>query len=651
MRLLYFLLSIYLLAVGIAGAQTGQDWKSRVGHRPGSWAKVTLANPLLAQYDAQYLKLDLKMSNDTSDISGSAILKGEVVDPSGMGSYAFELSEYLTIDSAFFNGARISVSRLDTDIFVVSPGSSILFGQRFTAQIFYHGTPPASNTFHSHGLINGRLKNGTKVTCTFVVPDLAKEWMPCKQDLNDKIDSVDLWITVPDTLTAGCNGVLQAVTPQPGARRRFEWSTKYPIDYYLISIAVAPYVRHDQTVHFTGSSDTMLIQHFMCDTSWSYPRYKAVLDSTSLMVEYFSTVFGRYPFWKEKYGHCTGPVLGGAMENQTMTTMSEITDATFVAHELGHQWWGDCVTFASWRDIWLAEGMADYASLLFVEHFQGPAAAQKQRREMFTTVTTKVGGSVYVDDTNSMARVFDTRLTYDKGAAVAYMLRAYAPDTATHFRALQDYQRIYGFKTATTADFQHVIETAYGRNLDTFFNQWIYGEGYPTFEVAWNQKGSDVFIRLDQTTSKPTSVACFSMPLKLKLISVTGDTVVETYISKASHSLHFSWTQQITQIVVDPFEEVINKTGDIFNDPTLSVSNSAWQDIIVFPNPASENWQLKKVPAGATVSLYDVAGRLVWKRSHAPETLNIPAASLAAGTYILRISNSKAIRSIDLEKK
>jgi aminopeptidase N len=649
MRALYLLLLIPFLSTPAHSKSGNTCSENRIRQGKGQFAKVTLASPLLELYDVQHVKLDLEMTNKSTQISGSGTTTAEVLASSGMSQYAFELSEYLTIDSAFFNGIRLPVSRLDTDVFAITPSATVPRGQRFTAQIFYHGKPPSGTGFFTHGLNQQKLSSGTEITWTFSDPDLAKEWWPCKQTLSDKVDSADLWFTVDSGIVVGSNGLLRAATPLTGKQTRYEWKTNYPIDYYLISAAVAPYVRHDQMLHFTGSSDSMLLQHFVYDTAALYPPYKPALDSTPLIVDHFSTLFGRYPFWKEKYGHCIAPLSGG-MEHQTMTTMIDAPTATLIAHELGHQWWGDCVTYASWRDIWLSEGFAAYCEQLFTAHFKGAVAAQNYRSQVFGRVMSRPGGTVYVDDTDNVARVFDSRLTYDKGASVAHMLRLFAPDSASYFRGLQDYQRQYAYKTAVTADFQQVMETTYGRDLDTFFNQWIYGEGFPIFTLTWNQKGSDVYLQLDQTTSRPTSVACFSLPLQLKLSSAAGDTIIDLYVKQPSHFLKISWNKAITQATIDPFDQVVNRANPVIHDETLNVNASTKQGIFISPNPAIDSWQVKRIPVGAALSLFDAAGQLKWERRQAPDTLSIPAATLTPGSYILKIQAGSRTDSYQLEK-
>lgn len=598
-------------------------------------AKSAIASPLLEQYDVKYVKLDLSMSNLNTTISGNATTRAVVV--STMSQYAFELSDTLAIDSVKFNGTLMAASTLSANVKSVTLPSALNPGSNFTAQVFYHGTPAAGTGFFTHGLARATLSTGTQITYSLSDPYLAKDWWPCKQSLTDKIDSADLWFTVPAGTKAGSNGRLMAVTPV-GSSFRYEWKTRYPIEYYLISASVSNYVDHSQMLHFTGSSDSMPIQHFVYDTATFLPQYGAAIDSTPYMVDYFSTLYGRYPFWKEKYGHCTAPLNGG-MEHQTMTTLGAYA-TPLIAHELGHQWWGDCVTYASWLDIWMSEGWASYTEQLYVAHFQGVAAAKAYRTNAFSWVLSAPGGTVNVDDTTDVNRIFDYRLTYQKGASVAHMLRYIAPNDSVFFSGLRTYLQRYAFKTATTDSFRAVMEAAYGRKLDTFFNQWIYDAGYPIYTGSWNQKGSDVYIQLAQTTSVPASVTAFAMPLELQLKGATADTIVKVYFNSAQQTYHFTWAEPMTRFIIDPNDNVVNRTGAIFNDPTLGVPKVGSAVLSIFPNPATSSWTLKGVTRGSSLKLIDAAGRIVWQRDSASQGLEISNSTLPAGIYTLQVQSA-----------
>ncbi len=648
---------IYLLIAGLCvGSRTPAAARNACAdaHRQrkviAGVAKTAIASPFLEQYDIRYVKLDLALSNVATSVSGNATTRATVVATAGMGRYAFELSDKLTIDSFKLNGALLSVSTISPDVKVATLPATLGVGATFTAQVFYHGNAAAGTGFFTHAL-NLYVGGGYgDVMFTVSDPYLAKEWWPCKQSLTDKIDSADLWLTVPAGTKAGSNGRLMVVTPV-GAASRYEWKTRYPIEYYLISASVANYVDRSQMLHFSGSTDSMPVQHYIYNTPAFPAQNIAAMDSTPYMVDYLSTLYGRYPFWKEKYGHCTAP-LGGGMEHQTMTTLGAFT-TPLIAHELGHQWWGDCVTYSSWLDIWMSEGWASYTEQLYVEHFHSAAAAQSYRTGVFNRVMTRPGGTVYVDDTTDAYRIFDSRLTYDKGAAVAHMLRYLAPSDSVFFSGLRAYQQRYAYSTATTDSFRKVMETAYARPLDTFFNQWIMGEGYPTYGGSWNQRGNDVFVQLTQSTSVPSSVAAFALPVVLQLKSPAGDTLVKVYLNSAQQTYHFTWANAMTGFSVDPQNDIVNKTSLITNDPTLAVSGPVGlTPLSISPNPAADSWQVSGLESGCRVRLTDAAGRLLWEERAAATTLSVSSRHLPAGIYTLQVRGAgKTIASYKLEHR
>jgi aminopeptidase N len=487
---------------------------------------------------------------------------------------------------------------------------------------------------------------------TFSDPYLAEDWWPSKQDLTDKIDSADIWITVDDTLKAGSNGLLKAVTPLPGNKERYEWKTNYPIDYYLISVVVAPYSDYSYYMHYTdGSGDSMLIQNYVYDSlAMMTPLRKANFDTTGLIVDHFSKIFGRYPFDKEKYGHCVAEPLPGGMEHQTMTTLGGSLTTTLIAHELGHQWWGNSVTYGSWADIWLSEGFAAYCEQLYVEHFRSMAAANEYRTNVFNRVMMQAGGTVLVDDTTDVNRIFSSRLTYDKGAAVAHMLRYLAPNDGLYFDVLRQYQQQFKYGLAKTQDLQSIAEQKYGKDLDTFFNQWIYKEGYPTYKAKWDQVGPTVYIVIEQTTSVPSSVQAFAMPLELKLKSANGDWTVKVYNNNPWQGYQFTWNLTMTGLEIDPDNHIVNKTGTIKKDPTAGIVTLLPEESQIYPNPTVDQWFVERVPVGSVLQLSSIDGRLVWSGVSTVNQMYIPAEQLASGMYMLTISKDNMSKTYKLVK-
>lgn len=629
---------LLLLGFGIsAGAHCSHADATKRKQRARTGAKTTVASPLLNDYDLKHVHIDLEMDNRSTTISGNTISTIGVLKPGGMSQYAFELNRNLTIDSMKVNGVAVTpLLSPGADLYTVSFGTPQAQGSTFLAQVWYHGTGSTGTGFFTHGLNHYSLPSGTNITYTLSDQYLSKDWWPCKQTLVDKIDSAELWITVADSLKAGSNGTLQRITPLSGNRSRYEWKTRYPVAYYLLSVAVAPYGSYQQTVRFSGSTDTMPVLHYIYDTAAYNRTYKPALDSTPLIVDHFSTLFGRYPFWKEKYGHCVAP-LGGGMEHQTMTTMSSITTTTLVAHELGHQWWGNHVTYRSWRDIWLSEGFASYCEDLFLEQFRGAAAMRTHRTGKYNSAMAQTGGSVYVDDTDDVYRVFDSRLTYDKGSAVTHVLRYFAPNDAAFFTGLQMFQQRYAFGHATTDSLKSIMETAYGYRLDSFFRQWIYGEGYPTYTASWNRGQGRVFVRLKQTTSKPASVPLFNVKVPLRLIGNNRDTIVYAQLNSGDSVYRFDWNEAVTGLQIDPDNQIINRNGQVTEEPGLSVGAARMPNAAyVFPNPAEDAWMVHGLQASQSLELRDASGkRILSTKADGQGHARIDSSRLAAGIYTL----------------
>jgi aminopeptidase N len=379
----------------------------------------------------------------------------------------------------------------------------------------------------------------------------------------------------------------------------------------------------------------MLIQNFFYDTATFVPVYKPNFDSLSYMIDYLSTLYGRYPFYKEKYGVCYTTLQGG-MEHQTMTTIG-VTQTPLIAHELGHQWFGDCVTYQTWPHVWLSEGFATYTEQIYVAKFWGAAAAFNYRKAQYNNVMTLPGGRVYVDDTTSPTTIFDQRLVYYKAAGVLHMLRFQAPQDSLFFTIYKNYQQQYAFGNATTEDLKAVAESVYGQNLDTFFNQWIYEQGYPTYSAKWNQVGNTVYVQLNQTTSVPTSVAVFFMPLQLELKGPSIDTTIKALNNQATQLYTFTLPGSIDSVFIDPNNWVIHRTGTIKFDSTLSISGAGLHNAEVFPNPSKDYWQIGQLPQGVTVTLMDMDGHAIWTGISNNTPLKVPGKNLPPGNYLLKL--------------
>jgi aminopeptidase N len=339
--------------------------------------------------------------------------------------------------------------------------------------------------------------------------------------LNDKIDSIDVQVTTPLFYRAASNGILAAEIPKGDSTTTFHWRHRYPIVTYLIAIAVTEYEVFSDFVPVPDGPDIEVLNYVYAeDLDEAVNR----LDATVGIMEFFNQRFGLYPFADEKYGHAQFG-FGGDIEHQTMSFMGGFSHG-LQAHELAHQWFGNKVTLGSWQDIWLNEGFATYLDGLTYEAGLYPTDWRSWLAGKIASVTSRPDGAVFVDDTTNVARIFSGRLSYNKGAMLLYMLRWKLGDD-DFFQAVRNYvdDPALAFDFARTADLQRHLEAQSGQKLDEFFDDWFYGEGYPSYTVQWKAGSDQVELTLFQQTSHP-SVDFFEMPVPIRVSGHGQDTLL-----------------------------------------------------------------------------------------------------------------------------
>lgn len=564
--------------------------------------RPTIASAAENDYDVTHLFFRLQVSDTSTTLSGMVTTDAKVVAPQ-MADYVFELDDTLVVDSVIVNDRSCSLLS-NGQVRTAHLPASLPQGTPFAASVYYHGNPKVYGN-HTPGFHNDPVE---KITFTLGEPYFAHHWWPCKQALLDKIDSVDMWVTVPKGVKVGSNGLLQNVTPIGAEYERHEWKTKYPIDYYLISICAARYDEYSYYMHFDGSTDSMpIINYVSADTPKNVTRLKPLLDTTALFVNYFSELFGRYPFWQEKYGHCYTPSFVN-MEHQTMTT-TFFSGFHVVAHELAHQWFGDEVTCATWKDIWLNEGFASYIQYIAAAKFLGNASAAAYLKKMQNETMKRPEGSVYVDDTANWYRIFDARLTYNKAGSVIHMLRQKIGDDTLFFRSLRNYLKQYRWGNATTQQFKASMEVSTGQNLDTFFSQWIYGEGFPMLTSKWDQQDTTVLVQMTQETSLPSSVKCFFTPVDIRFYSRWGDYTEQFYMDRPQKIFRYKTYRPIDSIKIDPDGWLLHAE---LRSPERVYGLSPAVSPRVYPNPTHDRLYVELQSANEVqVILQDIAGRVV----------------------------------------
>ena len=660
-RIYLLLISMLLVAPGVRAQEgssqlTATDLNSAAISCARSHVQAVLRQPAttvrhrqkMDRYDVKYYKLDLTLENNSRNVSGNVRMVARTLRQP-LDSVAFELYPDYTIDSVVVNGRRSSGWRWTSSDVTAAIPQVVAANTLFTTVVYYRGTAPSGQSAAIGNALTTRTVSnyGVDVTWSLSEPFSAHEWWPCKQVLTDKADSVDVWVTTSSSNKVGSNGVLQRVTPLANNKSRYEWKHRAkPIAYYLVSVAVAPYIEYINYANPVGGPRIPIVNYVYNQAALT--NFRTEIDRTPGFIENYSSLVGLYPFASEKYGHSMAP-LGGGMEHQTMTTQDGFT-FTLTAHELFHQWFGDNVTCGSWEDIWLNEGFASYGEYLSLDRFSSATAARQWLDNAHNSVLRSPDGSVRVPDTTNVGRIFSGRLTYNKGAVVVHMLRYLLNDDVKFFRALRTYQTTYSGRTARTIDLQHVFEAEAGQPLQYFFNQWFVGEGYPTFNVRWNQTGQTFFLATTETVSMPSVTPFFDTDVDY-LLTFSDNTTQTLRLRQSQLVSTFSVpvSKTIASIEVDPAQWILNGTGTITRDNTLILSNNSAARVAhltVYPNPCHETLVLANLTSRAVAEVTDATGRVWLRQTVDPLKPQFDTRSLAAGLYHLRLTTPNGTVSL-----
>jgi len=300
-----------------------------------------------------------------------------------------------------------------------------------------------------------------------------------------------------------------------------------------------------------------------------------ILNNHKLVFDAFNTLYGEYPYSKEKHGFYEFG-FGGGMEHQTFSGIggSSLQSNSVLAHELGHQWWGDKVSFATWNNLWLAEGFATYSEVLMAE-FVPTIGISYTNKLLNNKSTARLNNNtpIYISDianSNIIWTTENTTAVYNRGCMVASMLRCLLGDNK-FFTACKNYlnDTAIAYKAATTADLQRNMQNQFGENMAPFFNEWIYKKGTPNYTVLWGNESKKLNIKLTQTVSSSgtfgVAATFFPMPVILNISNGTIDTTIIIY-HKAPNQLMYSG----------------NGVGSLVNSNTISFNLSFVPTTVTF---------------------------------------------------------------------
>jgi aminopeptidase N len=556
-----------------------------------------------------------------------------------MNTITFDLADNMTVSQVLQRENPLSFTQNSNNELVITLDATLNIGVLDSLTISYSGSPIESTP--GFGAFEQTTHNGDPIIWTLSEPYGALDWWPCKQDLNDKIDSIDVFITTPrfnasnEENIAVSNGLEQSQTLN-GSDKTTHFKHRHPIPAYLIAIAVTNYEVYSHNVPNNGNPFDIVNYVFPESLISAQSSTPVTIDIMNL----YSNLFEEYPYSDEKYGHAQFG-WGGGMEHTTVSFMGSF-NRNLIAHELAHQWFGDKITCGSWKDIWLNEGFATYLSGLTIENLDGNTAFTTWKQQRINSITSQLNGAVYLtdSDTTNVSRIFSGRLSYDKGSMVLHMLRKKLGDT-DFFDGLKNYlsDPNHAYAYVKTEDFIGIMQSTSGQDLTEFFNDWLYNQGYPSYNIQWYQTGNQLHITVSQIQSDP-SVSFFEAPLPIKVHGTLGEEL-DLVLDNTTNGESFSNTVNfaISSIEFNVEADIISKNNIItlgINEAELSKS------LQIFPNPTTNDIFIIK-PDNLEISeirIFNSLGQLLYKNDWASK---IDISGFSTGLLFVQFQTNKGL--------
>ena len=495
----------------------------------GSAVTTVRADPYPRQkIDVQQYRFAITLADSTDRINGDATIR-LIVLQADLAQVWFDLAGVtparqgrgMRVSGVTRDGAPL-VFRHDGDRLTITLDRPAANGSIVELLVHYAGIP-------ADGLQIKPTPLGDRAFFSDNWPDKGHHWLPLIDHIAGKA-TMEMSVTAPSHYQVISNGLQVESTDLPLDMRRTVWRESVPIAPWLYALGVASFaVQH--VADYAG---------IPIDT-WVFAKQRDAgfhdfAVPTRDALAFYSEFVG--PFSYEKLANVQSNSVSGGMEAASAIFYSAGSVAgtrpvrwrNVVIHEIAHQWFGDAVTESDWNDVWLSEGFATYFTLLFIEHAYGrdefTTGLRDSRRTVLEFDTKTPSYRVVHANLTDMANV-TSAMTYQKGSWVLHMLRAEMGDDR-FWAGIRDYYARHRNSTATTADFRHAMEQAAGRDLDPFFQQWLYRGGVPRLTGSWRWDGTakQVVVELHQTQAGEP----FQLPIELG-ITLPG---TRTRIERAS---------------------------------------------------------------------------------------------------------------------
>lgn len=491
-------------------------------------------------YDQKHIKLDLRFNFEKAEVIGKEefTFAPEVNDFNRLVLH----SRTTKVSRVIYRGKELKYSQTE-DLLFINFDEIIPMGQDATVTIEYNSFPEAGLYFFKPS------KKFPGIPYQIWSQGEGRDnryWYPAYDEPDDKLTS-EVIATVPGNMTAISNGDLVSVTINSKAgTKTFDWKMDQPYSNYLTTLIVGNFktIREkagDKTLEYNIPPDKL-------------DMAKTVYGRTADMMNFYSEYIYPYPYNRYAQTAVQDFAYGG-MENVTATTLNQriyhnktaepnYSPDGLIAHEFAHQWFGDFLTCKTWDHIWLNEGFATYFTDLWTEHKFGKDEFRylrfQENNAYFKEVNRQPLDKIKKDSSGVIPAELGGGKAYDRGAAVLNTLRYYLGDAAFE-KGIQHYVRKFKHSAVVTEDFRRAMEEATGVNLKGFFDQWIYGAGFPVFDVSytWDKVNGKLLLRVKQVQKEEPAVGLFTAPVLVEITAGGKTTNRKIIVSKKDETFSF----------------------------------------------------------------------------------------------------------------
>jgi aminopeptidase N len=449
-------------------------WRSQILDSGGPLA------PAQAAYDVRRYELAVTLDPPRRALSARAVVELVVVDP--LGELVLDLDRRMRVGHLTLDGRPASFRHRGGRL-RVALASAWAAGERHAVGVEYAGRPKVSAAPPwLDGFVWERTASGAPWIAVSTQIDGADLWLPVKDHPSDEPEEgVEIALTVPAGLVGLSNGAPLGETANGDGTVTSRWRVHYPINPYLLTVNVAPYVAIVE--RYRGADGTLDLPM----TFWALPEHvpaaRAMWHQAPAILAEFARRFGDFPFPDDKIAMVEAPLLG--MEHQTLVAYGDdfVVDASGIdetlVHELAHEWWGNAISVDDWDDFWIQEGFATYAEALWVEALHDAAAGRDyleakrgdiDNRRPLVAGRPRTAGEAYDGDIYVKAAWVLHSLRWQIGdAAFAELLRRFA---GAPYR--------YGLVSRQTL--AALVDEIAGDRLDWFWDRYLRRAEVPTFE-------------------------------------------------------------------------------------------------------------------------------------------------------------------------